>query len=75
MASTSPRNKNLNNRPHALLTIAVLVITTGTSPADELLMSNGDHISGTVLSREGDSLKFKTPYAGMIKVRWSEIDA
>jgi len=41
--------------------------------ADELIMRNGDRLSGDVVSRSGDALKFKTAYAGTLSITWSQI--
>lgn len=41
--------------------------------ADQVILKNGDIISGTVVTKSGDTLTFKTPYAGNIKISWKEI--
>ena len=65
-------------RQRAMLSIGVLLgLLPASNPllADTLVMNNGDHISGEVLLRQGDVLKFKTAYAGEISVKWSEIQS
>jgi putative salt-induced outer membrane protein YdiY len=42
--------------------------------ADELLMKNGDRITGTVVSMRDKVLLFRTSYAGDISIRWEEIE-
>ncbi|UCC55663.1 MAG: DUF481 domain-containing protein [Gammaproteobacteria bacterium] len=54
------------------LTIALLLIT-GNALADELIMKDGSRLFGEVLKRENGTLDFKTSYAGVIKVKWSEV--
>ncbi len=41
--------------------------------ADEVVLANGDRISGKVVRKETSSLVFKTPYAGNLNIEWSEI--
>jgi putative salt-induced outer membrane protein YdiY len=41
--------------------------------ADEVLLANGDRLTGTVVRKEGDELVFKTSYAGEIKIAWSQV--
>lgn len=41
--------------------------------ADRLVLKNGDVLTGTVLHKAGDTLRFNTPYAGVLKVRWASV--
>lgn len=52
-----------------------LCAVCGSAVADEVLLKNGDRISGTVLSKSGDTLKVKTGYAGELKIKWAEVKA
>lgn len=65
----------MHKRPnHAPLVAAALALAAATGAhADSLTLSNGDHLSGKVLHKSGDTLTFETTYAGKIKIRWSEI--
>lgn len=54
-----------------LFTLASLSVTQ--SYADELLMRDGSRLLGKIVKREGGTLEFKTSYAGVIKVKWSEV--
>lgn len=47
----------------------------GSAVADEVLLKNGDRISGTVVSKSGDILRMKTGYAGEIKIKWADVKA
>jgi len=42
--------------------------------ADELLMKNGDRLTGEVMGRSSDILKFKTEYAGELAIQWNDIE-
>jgi len=41
--------------------------------ADELLMKDGSRLLGKVVKKENDTLEFETSYAGVIKVKWSDV--
>jgi len=42
--------------------------------ADELIMKDGSRLLGTVLKRdEGGTIDFKTSYAGVLKIKWTEV--
>lgn len=42
--------------------------------ADELLLKNGDRISGTFIRLEENNVFFKTPYAGELSIDWNQVD-
>jgi putative salt-induced outer membrane protein YdiY len=52
-----------------------LALTLLASPAvaDQVELANGDRLTGTVLRKEGDQLVLQTPYAGEIKINWSQV--
>ena len=41
--------------------------------ADQVILKNGDIISGRVISKSGDTLIFNTSYAGDIKISWKQV--
>jgi putative salt-induced outer membrane protein YdiY len=43
------------------------------SHADEVILVNGDRLTGTVVRKEGDELVLKTSYAGEVKIAWSHV--
>ncbi|MFV1972292.1 MAG: YdiY family protein [Thiohalobacterales bacterium] len=58
----------------ALLTLSMaLLLITGNSLADELVMNDGSRLFGEVVKKENGTLEFKTTYAGVIKVKWAEV--
>ena len=40
---------------------------------DQVLLANGDRLSGQVKGKQGDTLRLETPYAGVIAIQFSEI--
>jgi hypothetical protein len=49
-------------------TLALLLISAGPLFADEILLENGDRLTGTVLKLEGGKLTLKTDYAGEVQI-------
>ncbi len=41
--------------------------------ADQILLNNGDRLTGTVVRKEGDHLVLRTAYAGELKIAWSRV--
>ncbi len=41
--------------------------------ADEIVLANGDRVSGTILRKESDKLVLQTAYAGDLNIRWADI--
>jgi putative salt-induced outer membrane protein len=42
--------------------------------ADHVTLTNGDHLSGTIIKSDNESLSIKTEFAGDIKVKWAAIE-
>ena len=55
------------------LAFLILLLVFGAARADEVILANGDRLTGTVLRKEGDELIFKTGYAGEIKIAWAQV--
>ena len=51
----------------------IFVLYVNTVRADELILNNGDRITGTFIKRDGDKFEFKTSYAGIIRVDSEQI--
>lgn len=52
---------------------AALALSIRPAAADEILMRDGSRLLGEVVSRDNGTLDFNTNYAGVIKIRWTEI--
>src|ERR1700739_2212023 len=55
------------------LATVVWSIAASGARADTVVLKNGDHLTGTVVSSDGKELTFKTEFAGEIKVKWPTI--
>jgi putative salt-induced outer membrane protein YdiY len=57
-----------------LAALAALLIAP-LADADEVVLRNGDRLTGRVISKSGDVLSLDTAYAGVVKINWSAIAA
>lgn len=48
------------------------MVTIGAT-ADELVMKNGDRLTGTIVVKQGNTLRFKVSYAGELQIAWNQI--
>jgi putative salt-induced outer membrane protein YdiY len=55
-----------------LCTLSALLFAHNAA-ADELLLRDGSRILGTVKKKEGNTLEFKTSFAGTIQVNWDQV--
>jgi putative salt-induced outer membrane protein YdiY len=53
--------------------LALLLLFCGVAGADQLVMKNGDRLTGTVVNKAGDWLTFETAYAGKLKIKWADV--
>lgn len=51
----------------------VLCLAAATAAADQVELTNGDRLTGTVVRKDGDQLVLQTTYAGEIKIAWSSV--
>ena len=52
---------------------ALCIFGATTVFADEIVLANGDRLTGKVVRKEGDALVFNTKYAGDLNIVWAEI--
>ena len=52
---------------------ATIFFTASVVQADQLVLKNGDVLTGKVLHKSGDVLTFSTSYAGTLKVQWATV--
>ena len=55
----------------SLLVWGLLIVE---SPADEIILKNGDRLTGEVVTLEENKLILKTSYAGEISIAWPEVE-
>jgi len=42
--------------------------------ADQVILKNGDRLSGTILKSDGENLSLKSEFAGEVKIQWAAIE-
>lgn len=52
---------------------ALCALVPSFAHADEVVLNNGDHISGEIVKYDGSKLTFKTDYAGPIQIDWKAV--
>ncbi len=55
--------------------ILLLSLQCDNAKADEVLLNNGDRLSGKIIKMEGGSLTLETSYAGKLSIKWKEVKA
>src|SRR5215472_14288833 len=56
-----------------ILAMGLLSAMSAAVWGDTLMLKNGDHLTGTIVSSDGKEVTFKTDFAGEIKVKWDSI--
>ncbi|SJM92603.1 DUF481 domain-containing protein [Crenothrix polyspora] len=56
------------------LQLVTLALCAFTAHADEVLLKNGDKITGEVLSKSGSVLEMKTDYAEKVVIKWDAVE-
>lgn len=60
--------------PGVFAAIVLLVLATPVvAAADTIVLQNGDHVTGSLVSADGKTLAIKTSYAGQISVKWTDV--
>lgn len=63
-------------RGSAVALVVVLLLACGqVHAADEVVLRNGDRLSGTVVKYTGETLVFTTPYSKEIPIAWAEVES
>lgn len=60
-------------RKRLLVAVGSALAALHPAVADEVLMRNGDRLTGQVLRQEGNQLRLKTDYAGTLVIDWSQV--
>jgi putative salt-induced outer membrane protein YdiY len=58
---------------HLAPALAALILAATSARADQILLKNGDRLTGTVVDSDAKVLTLKTDYAGDIKIQWASI--
>jgi putative salt-induced outer membrane protein YdiY len=58
-----------------LLVVAVGCWMGGEAAADQLVLKNGDRLTGTIVGADGKSVWLKTEYVGEVRVAWTGVEA
>ncbi len=56
-----------------LAAAALTLLLPSSAVADEVLVRNGDRLSGDVIRQEKSRLRLKTTYAGTVEISWKDV--
>ena len=57
-----------------LVSVAIFTLLVSTAVfADQVILANGDRLTGTIVKLDDKELTFKTDYAGELKIQWSAV--
>lgn len=71
---SKPMTPDRSLRFRHLSIAALAVIAAAPVLADEVVLTNGDRLSGTVLSKTPEGLLLETKYAGKIRIDWKAVE-
>ena len=61
-------------RNRLLVFLAFLGVTCDVALADQIILKNGDRITGSIVKSDGRALTLKSEYAGEISIKWDAVD-
>lgn len=73
--------KKLNYRntraPHwnALLGICLLCVFLTSARADQIVLKNGDRVTGTIVKKDGKTITVKTDHFGVVTTDWDQVES
>jgi len=70
----SPRG-HFRLSPICLLATALLVASPGMVCADQLVMKNGDRVTGSIVKKDAKTITIKTDAFGVITTPWDQVDS
>jgi putative salt-induced outer membrane protein YdiY len=64
----------VQNRVMSVAVFICFLFVSALLPADQLVLENGDRLSGTIIKSDDTSLLIKTAFAGQVTVEWPAIE-
>lgn len=59
----------------ACFTLLLCLMSPSLLLADQVTLTNGDHLTGEIVSYDGKTLTFETSYAGKIEIEWKSVSS
>jgi putative salt-induced outer membrane protein YdiY len=59
----------------SLMKLLIIFCTASLIYADQIVMKNGDRVTGTIVRKDGDNLTIKTDQFGTVTTSWAKIDS
>src|SRR3954451_13481385 len=55
--------------------MVVLLLAAGAIQADQVLMKNGDRVTGSIIKKDGKELTIKTQHFGVVTTAWDQVES
>jgi putative salt-induced outer membrane protein len=55
--------------------VGLIVMSASTACADQIILTNGDRVTGSIVKKDGDSLTVKSDLFGLITMPWEKVDS
>ena len=52
---------------------SLMLILSGPTMSDEVVITNGDRLTGDIVRQDNETLRLKTSYTGTLEIKWSDI--
>lgn len=75
MMKTNPHSRFLLRGMRFFLGSAITVLATSALWADQIVLKNGDRVTGIIVKKEGDTLTVDSAHFGEITMPWEEVES
>jgi putative salt-induced outer membrane protein YdiY len=78
MKKINPLSIRLHEMRLAALAIAgplLLTVISGTAWADQVILKNGDRVTGSIVKKDGKDLIIKTDHFGTVTTQWDQVES
>ena len=58
---------------HLVMVCLLMLILSGPTLSDEVLITNGDRLTGDIVRQDNETLRLKTSYVGTLEIKWADI--
>lgn len=69
------KNKTRLALPGNLILLGLLLLSAAMAFADQVVMKNGDRVTGEIVKKDGDSLVIKSTHFGVVTLPWAEVES
>ncbi len=76
MKITRIRSPHITKFRYAVLALMLTGLAAGSlGAADQVVLKNGDRVTGTIIKKDGDTLTMKSAHFGTVTMPWAEVES